>query len=250
MMMANSKTGLFGDLIPGAPSSAPGPSPRPATPRPAPTLIIPGKDTGPAPKDKFADQWRVQPDGSMRWGQVNLTTNQFTPYKDQPNVPKPITKQERMDILNGVVDRIIAARKLRENTKGLTGTGTFGEIIAGLPFGATRSREAKAAIDYLTSAQTYDSVMKMQKETGGKNPFAPMTEFESKVMAGKDLPPMGIGLKDQTNVQSSYVIEDANRKAGYRVGFSDADINRLIQQRAARLGQAQQLPPGVTVRRK
>lgn len=225
-------------------------APRAAPSRPAPTLVIPGKDTGPAPKDKFADQWRVQPDGSMRWGQVNLTTNQFTPYKDQPNVPKPITKQQRMDILNDIANRIIYARKLRENTKGITGTGAFGEIIAGLPFGATRAREAQSAINFLTSSQTYDSVMKMQKETGGKNPFAPMTNFESGVIVGKDLPPMGVGLKDETNIESSYAIEDANRKAGYRIGFSDADINKLVQQRAARAGQAQQLPPGVSVRRK
>lgn len=248
-MMANSNGGLFGDLIPGAPQSAPQGAPRGA-PRPAPTLIIPGKpDAGPAPKDKFADQWRVQPDGSMRWGQVNLTTNQFTPYKDQPNVPKPITKQERIDILNGIADRIVYAQKLRENTKGLTGTGTFGEIIAGLPFGATRAREAQGAIDILTKKQTYDSVMKMMEKTGNKNPFAPMTEFESKVIAGKDLPLMGVGLKDKTNVEASYVIEDANRKAARQIGFSDNDINRILQQRAARAGQAAQLPPGVTVRR-
>lgn len=229
---------------------APQGSPRGAPARPSPSLVIPGKDTGPAPKDKFKDEWRVQPDGSMRWGQVNLTTNQFTPYKDQPNVPKPITKQQRMDVLNDIVNRIVYARKLRENTKGLTGTGTFGEIISSLPFGATRAREAQAAIDYLTKSQTYDSVIKLQKETGGKNPFTPMTNYESGVIVGKDLPAMGVGLKDETNVEASYAIEDANRKAGRQIGFSDAYINSLLQQRAARAGQGAQLPPGVTVRRK
>ena len=235
--------------ISGGKTSAPQGGPRGGSPRSGPTLVIPGTNTGPAPKDKFADQWRVQPDGSMRWGQVNLTTNQFTEYKNQPNVPKPITRQERMNVLNDIVNRIAYAQKLRENTKGLTGTGAFGEIISSLPFGATRAREAQAAINFLTNSQTYDSVMKMQKETGGKNPFTPMTNFESGVIVGKDLPAMGVGLKDETNVEASYVIEDANRKAGRQIGFSDADINRLLQQRAARSGQATQLPAGVTVRR-
>lgn len=224
---------------------------RAAPARPSPSLVIPGKpDTGPAPKDKFVDQWKPWGDGTLRWGQVNLTTNQFTPYKDQPNIPKPITKQERMDILNGIADRIAYAQKLRENTKGITGTGAFGEIIAELPFGATRAREAQGAIDILTKKQTYDSVMKMMEKTGNKNPFAPMTEFESRVIAGKDLPLMGVGLKDKTNVEASYVIEDANRKAARLIGFGDADINRILQQRAARSGQANQLPSGVSVRRK
>lgn len=247
--MANSKTGLFGDLIPGAPSSAPSPAPRGAAPRPAPTLIIPGKDTGPAPKDKFADQWRVQPDGSMRWGQVNLTTNQFTEYKNQPNVPKPITRQERFDILNSIADRISLARKLRENTSGITGTGVFGKIISDLPFGATRAKEAQGAIDVLTKKQTYDSVMRMMEKTGNKNPFAPMTVYESQVIAGKDLPLMGVDLKDETNIEAGNVIEDANFKAGRRIGFSDAEINRAIQQRMSRGGNAPQLPAGASVRR-
>ena len=231
--------------------AAPQGAPRAPSRSQVPTLVIPGKpDAGPAPKDKFADQWKPWGDGTLRYGQVNLTTGQFTPYKDQPNVPKPITKQERIDLLNGIVDRIVYAQKLRENTKGLTGTGTFGEIIAGLPFGATRAREAQGAIDILTKKQTYDSVMKMMEKTGNKNPFAPMTEFESKVIAGKDLPLMGVGLKDKTNVEASYVIEDANRKAARQIGFSDIDINRILQQRAVRAGQGAQLPPGVTVRRK
>jgi len=251
MMMAVSNGGLFGDLIPGAaPSAAPAPSPRSGGAAPNPRLVIPGRpEAGPAPKDKFKDQWRVQPDGSMRWGQVNLTTNQFVPYKDQPNVPKPITKQERLDILNGIVDRISYAQKLRENTKGLTGTGMFGEIIAGLPFGATRAREAQGAIDILTKKQTYDSVMKMMEKTGNKNPFAPMTEFESKVIAGKDLPLMGVDLKDETNVEASYRIEDANRKAAKNIGFADADINLALQKLQSRAARKPQLPPGASVKR-
>ena len=249
--MAKSNGGLFGDLIPSAPNSAPqGASNRRAPRSQGPTLVIPGRpDTGPAPKDKFADQWRIQPDKSMVWGQVNLTTNAFTPYKNQPNVPKPITAQERISLLNSIIDRISLAQRLRENTSGITGTGTFGKIIADLPFGATRAKEAQGAIQNLTKKEAYNSVMSMMKETGNKNPFAPMTEKEMDVIAGKDLPLMGVDLKDETNIEASYRIEDANRKAAKNIGFTDADINLGLQRLQSRAARKPQLPAGATVRR-
>lgn len=241
--------GLFGDLIPqsGAPSATP--PPRAGAPAPGPRVVIPGKpDTGPAPKDKFQDQWRVQPDGSMVWGQVNLTTNAFAPYKNQPNVPKPITKQERENLLNSAVERIMLAQKLRENTAGITGTGTFGGIITSLPFGATRAKEAEGAIKTLTNKQLYESVMDMMNKTGNKNPFAPMTEFESKVIAGKDLPLMGVDLKDQTNIEAGFKIEDANRKMARNLGFSDAQINTALEVAKMRANRKPTLP-SASVRR-
>lgn len=244
-----SSNGLFGDLIPqsGAPSATP---PRAGAPAPGPRVVIPGKpDTGPAPKDKFQDQWRKQPDGSLVWGQVNLTTNQFTPYKDQPNAPKPITKQQRIDLLNEAVDRIILARRLRENTSGITGTGTFGGIIAGLPFGATRAKEAQAVMQKLSDKQLYESVINMYKQTGGKNPFSPMTEFESRVLVGKDLPLMGVDLKDETNVESGNKIEDVNKRLVRGLGFSDAELNTSLERAMMRSGRKSTLPPGASVKR-
>lgn len=246
--MTNDQLMALAGISSGKPSSQQG-GPRGGPPRPGPTLVIPGTSTGPAPKDKFADQWRLQPDGSMRWGQVNLTTNQFTEYKNQPNVPKPITKQERIGLLNSIVDRIRLAQKLRENTSGITGTGTFGKIIADLPFGATRAKEAQGAIDVLTKKQTYQSVMDMMEKTGNKNPFAPMTVYESQIIAGKDLPLMGVDLKDETNIDASYAIEDANRKAARNVGFTDAEINTALQRAQMRSGRKQELPAGASVRR-
>lgn len=248
-MMAISN-GLFGDLIPqsGAPSATP--PPRAGAPAPGPRVVIPGKpDTGPAPKDKFQDQWRKQPDGSLVWGQVNLTTNQFTPYKDQPNSPKPITKQQRIELLNEAVDRIILARRLRENTAGITGTGTFGGIIAGLPFGATRAKEAQAVMQKLSDKQLYESVINMYKQTGGKNPFSPMTEFESRVLVGKDLPLMGVDLKDETNIESGNKIEDVNRRLVRGIGFSDAELNTSLERAMMRAGKKPNLPAGASVRR-
>jgi len=246
-MMANSN-GFFSDLIPqsGAPAA---PAPRAATP--GPRVVIPGKpDTGPAPKDKFADQWRTNSKtGDLVFGQVNLTTNQFTPYKDQPNAPKPITKQQRYDLLNEAVDRIILARKLRENTAGITGTGTFGGMIASLPFGATRAKEAEAVMQKLSNKQLYESVINMYKQTGGKNPFAPMTEFESKVLVGKDLPLMGVDLKDETNIESGNKIEDLNRRLVRGLGFSDAELNTSLERAMMRAGRKPNLPAGASVKR-
>lgn len=248
--MENSNGGLFGDLIPGAPKAAPQGAPRAPSRSQVPTLVIPGKpDAGPAPKDKFADQWRVQPDGSMVWGQVNLTTNAFSPYKNQPNTPKPITKQQRLNLLNEAVDRIILSRKLRENTAGITGTGMFGGIIAGLPFGATRAREAEAIIKKLSDKQLYESVINMYDQTGGKNPFAPMTEFESKILVGKDLPLMGVDLKDETNIESGNKIEALNRQLVRGLGFSDTQLNTALERAKMRSGGGSTLPAGASVKR-
>jgi len=186
----------------------------------------------------------------MVWGQVNLTTNAFAPYKNQPNVPKPITRQERENLLNEAVDRMILARKLRENTAGITGTGTFGGIISKLPFGATRAKEAEAVMQKLRDKQLYESVMDMMKKTGNKNPFAPMTEFESRVLVGKDLPLMGVDLKDETNIESGNKIEELNRQLGRNLGFSDAQINTALMRAEMRSGgRKSTLPAGASVKR-
>jgi hypothetical protein len=163
--------------------------------------------------------------------------------------PAPISAADRSKALADAAKRIQLARQLRENTSGFTGTGAFGPFFASLPIGATRAKDAEAIISSLEKKGAMSSILDMLKRTGGKNPFTPMSQGEVAIIAGSELPEMGVGLSDELNRQSAMQIEEAATKAYRLLGGTpaqlEADINRLM----GRATQSKKATDGVTVKR-
>lgn len=200
----------------------------------------------------FRDVTRPGPNGQKVFGQENTVTGEFRPYPKemQPAAPAaPLSQADRAKAMADAAKRVQLARQLRENTKGLTGTGALGPLWASLPLGATRSKDAEAIISSLEKKGAMSSILDMLKRTGGKNPFTPMSQGEVAIIAGSELPEMGVGLSDELNVQSAKQIEDAAAKAYRLLGGSkaqlEADINRLM----GRAVQSKSATDGVSVKR-
>lgn len=175
----------------------------------------------------FKDEVRDYPDGRRLLGQVNTVTNEFRPYGKEFQ-PPPVTKltpELREEARQEALKKARLAMQIKDYTKAFTGTGTFGPLFAALPIGATATKDAQAAIDNLKEKGTFGAVVDMYKKTGGRNPFAPMTNFETNIIAGSVLPKFGIDLSDELNVRSANEVIDAARKANRALGFTDQQFN-------------------------
>ena len=200
----------------------------------------------------FQDTTRKGPDGKPIFGQVNTVTGEFRPYPKemQPAPPAaPISATEQAKARADAAKRIQLARQLRENTSGLTGTGAFGPLFASLPIGATRAKDAEAIINSLEKKGAMSAVLDMLKRTGGKNPFTPMSQGEVAIIAGSELPEMGVGLSDELNRQSAMQIEEAATKAYRLLGGTPAQLEADIARLMGRATQSKKATDGVTVKR-
>lgn len=170
------------------------------------------------------------PPPGYRWADAAKTRLVPIPGGPADKAPPALNAQQRMAAREDAAYRVALARQLKENTKGLTGTGLFGPLFSN--FGGTRSADAEAIIENLKQKGAMAAVIEMLQETGGKNPFTPMSQGEVSIIAGSKIPPMGINLSDKVNQQSASQIERAGSTAykllGGRQAQLEADVARLL----------------------
>lgn len=187
------------------------------------------------------------PPPGYRWADAARTRLVAVPGGPADKSPPVLNAGQKSSARDDVAYRVGLARQLKSKTGGLTGTGLFGPILSNI--GATNAADAEAIIKNLQQKGAMSSILEMLQETGGKNPFTPMSMGEVEIIAGAKMPPLGVGLSDEINKQSSREIERAGLKAYRALGGTpaqlEADINRLM----GRATQSKKATDGVTVKR-
>lgn len=170
------------------------------------------------------------PPPGYRWADAAKTRLVPIPGGPADKAQPTLNPQQKLSAREDAAYRVALARQLKENTKGLTGTGLFGPLFSN--FGGTRSADAEAVIENLRQKGAMAAVLEMLQETGGKNPFTPMSQGEVEIIAGSKIPPMGVNLSDKVNQQSANQIERAGSRAYKLLGGTqaqlEADIARLL----------------------
>lgn len=187
------------------------------------------------------------PPPGYRWADATRTRLIPIPGGPADKAPAQLNAQQKAAAREDAAYRVGLARQLRENTKGLTGTGLFGPLFSN--FGGTRSADAEAIIENLRQKGAMASILEMLQETGGKNPFTPMSQGEVAIIAGAKIPPMGINLSDKTNEQSSRQIERAGARAYNLLGGNQAQLEADIARLFGRSQQSKAAKDGISVKR-
>lgn len=191
----------------------------------------------------------VTPPPGYRWADAKKT--RLVPIAGGPadKAPQPLTPDQKNSAREDIVNRIILARQLKETTKGLTGTGALGPFWSYLPIGGTRTKDAEAIASNLKQKGALASILDLLKQTGGKNPFTPMSQGETEIISGAKMPPIGVGLSDEVNIQSANEIERLGKKAYRSLGFSDAQLKADLERLSGRAQASNQANAGVKVER-
>lgn len=202
--------------------------------------------TGATARARAAVESETPPPG-YRWADAARTRLVPIPGGPADKAPAQLNAQQKAAAREDAAYRVALARQLRENTKGLTGTGFFGPLFSN--FGGTRSADAEAVIENLRQKGAMASILEMLQETGGKNPFTPMSQGEVAIIAGAKIPPMGVNLSDKTNQQSARQIERAGARAYKLLGGNPAQLEADIARLTGRAQQSKTATDGVSVKR-